>query len=354
MQLRTRNGPASPLRLRPPPGGDGSGHPLVVAAVVLLVFELLARGISPFLPPYSRWNFEPVDVKVAQMTSIARQEGSVDVIFLGNSVGQAGFDPSLFAERTGFRNAYNASLDGASARLLERWTLEVVVPLLRPRLVVIGLTSRDLNDNGRANASLYGKYMESEGRAVFLGRADFSERLEGWGARLSHLVRVRPFLRTPKELITQLGDHESAADKLGPRGEELLPPRPYDPGRLAEDIRREALNDYSVGGSEVAALEALVVALRQQGIAVVFVEMPLVEEDYVPLHPEGADDYERFRKTLRRLADRQGVWLLPADGFPQDIVLFDDVYHLNVRGAELLTERLAEELPAGIVPGSQS
>ncbi len=314
-------------------------RPLVIMAVFLLVAELGARFVAGHLPPNTPWGFEPIDHKVAQMETLAGAE----VVFLGDSVTQAAFDPGTFLAASGrFATAYNASIDGAGGRFLEPWALEVVVPELRPEVVVIGLTSRSFNDNSLGIRTLMARYEESFGRREMLGEVTVIDRIEHRLAEVSDIVGIRSLLRDPKQLSEQWGSQTSPLKALGPLGAEHFPPGRYSIERLAPKVRNRALRDYALGSIDVPALDSLIAALQQMNIGVVLVDMPVVAADYVPLHPHGQRDVDAYEASLQALAAARGVPLVDGAAVLADTSYFVDFYHLNTAGATLLTTSIVD------------
>jgi hypothetical protein len=327
---RTPNATASPAR-------SGRRHrPFVVLAAalaVVVVAELAARTATTDLP--DDWGLERVGTKVEQIASL----GATEVVLLGDSTMDVGVDPVLLLEAgPDLETAYNASVPTGSPRFWRLWAEEVVAPGLAPQLVVIGLNSLAFNDSGTFRAEVRGRYEESPGRRRLVGETEGpAVRLCRWSALCRHRAELRApgtwFDAAPAGAITPLGHDTTTA------------PVAY---QVPEDYRRRlterVLVDYSVGGAEVAALAELVALLRARGAAPVFVEMPVVEADHVPMHPRGTEDYEAYREAVAAAAGRLEVEVLtpPSDLFTRE--MFADPIHLNRRGTVVLSTWLATSL----------
>jgi len=310
----------------------------VVVLAVLLVAELAARVLAGGLPDPD-WNFAQTDRKVAQMQAMAAAGETADVVLIGNSSVNAAFITDDLEQMTGLGAFYNAGLDGSSMRQTEDWTLNVVVPLISPRTVVIGLTSRDLNDASSSNAEVFDKYLHSRGRARFLGEETLGQRTQRALAGISALVRISPFLRDPASLVTQYNPD-------GPNtGEFVLPGEDYNPRPLDITRTRErALNDFTVGGIELDSLTRLVDGLEAEGIEVVIAEMPYVAEDYLDLHPNGAADYAAYQETVAAFADANGLPYIDLSSYPWTTAEFYDFLHVNSAGIAIINRLLADGL----------
>lgn len=323
----------SPLSLR-----GRSPKVALIAVAVLLVVELMARVLSSGLPNPD-WNFPQTDRKVGQMEDMAANGETAEFVLVGNSSVNAAFLTDELEAKSGLGSFYNAGLDGSSMRLTEDWTLNVVVPLIAPETVVIGLTSRDLNDASSSNAEVFDKYLTSRGRARFLGEETAGQRVQRALSGVSALVRISPFIRDPASLITQYNPG-------GPNtGEFILPGEDYSPRSIDITRTRErALNDFSLGGIELESLNRLVDELEAQGIEVVVVEMPYVAEDYLDLHPDGLADYVDYRTVVAAFTDGNGLPYIDLTDYPWTTAEFYDFLHVNSRGIDIVNTLLAESL----------
>ncbi len=314
------------------------GKTALIVVAVLVVAELVARFLAGGLPNPA-WNFAQTDLKVEEMEALAAAGRSADVLLIGNSSVAAGFIGDELEDLLDVDTVYNAGLDGASMRLMEDWALNVVVPLTNPGTVVIGLTSRDMNDDSLSNAEVFDKYFESAGRARFLGEEELGQKVQQALGGISALVRISPFLRDPASLISQY-DPSGAHD-----GTFQLPSDEYDVRTLDVTRTRErALNDFTIGGIETQALQRLTDALEAQGIEVVIVEMPFVAEDYLPLHQNGSADYEAFHDALVAFVEGRSVPYLDLTDYPWTKSEFYDFLHVNTSGIALINSMLAELL----------
>ncbi|MCB1017068.1 MAG: hypothetical protein KDB10_18410 [Acidimicrobiales bacterium] len=316
----------------------------IVAGMVLLVLalgEIGARAFSPYLPEPLLWSDRSTQVKVAQMDRLRREQGCVDVAFVGNSMTRDAIDPATFsAADPDHHSAYNAALDAATPALLSRWTLEEVEPRLDPATVVLGLSSFDLNDEARIAASA----LESYDTAT-LSRGDLFGRLQAPFVEHSDLFRFRNELRDPTEVwsgIQRLRRGETTerltADGIdgiiGPDGEGLSRRDLRYTGSVSIQrfAQTELLNDFDLGGVQIAAAEGLVSELHERGVEVALVVLPITE-DYVGLHPDGGADYQRFLVATQRLAERTGAVLVDAHAWAPGDASFADTHHLNGDGA---------------------
>jgi hypothetical protein len=291
-----------------------------------------------------KWPRREMAVKYEQMSSHRERDETFDVVFVGNSTTVNGIDPIAFSAATGLPS-YNAAFAGGSLRSIAPWTIDVVEPALRPDVVVVGLQSRDLNDNGKVHRELFNSLMTSPGYRQISGGP--IQRAEGWLERHSAFFRNRRALRRPAEVFRNATSRRLSSEHprhgfVGlygrRRGKEIVQYQVQD--RWVEQQRTQTLNDYKVGGRELRALIALHRALRERGVGLILLDMPTTV-DYIPLHPKGYRDVRRYRQVLTNFAAESEVPLLSAAGAFSGTTHFKDPVHLDAMGRSVLTRYLA-------------
>jgi hypothetical protein len=184
--------------------------------------------------------------------------------------------------------------------------------------------------------------------------------VQRWFTRNLALVRQRPALRSPDVV-----GHALSLWRAGRRAER--PDAAGIPDLLAGDghglsrrdleyrggsgvqafVRRELLNDFDIGGRQVAALRSTVEHLRAAGVDVALLPLP-VTDDYVSLHPGGAADQAAFRRALDAVAGAADVAVLATPELP--VSAFADTHHLNGSGADELSAALPDLLDRAGLP----
>lgn len=320
---------------------------LLVLAVAIIVFglaEAAARAIEPHLPAPVLWGDLETQLKVAQMDRVATT-GGADVVFLGSSIVNAGIDPALFAELSESGTVvYDAALNATSPQLLELWVEEIVLPRLQPDLAIIGLSSRELNDHGISQAEQYDRYVESIERAFEIGQVTIPQRIDQAMSNVSAVVRLRSEIRRPFTIFNELRGTTSSLLGLTDQGAGTrLRHVEY---HVSEEFRDRTANrdlvDYQIGGVELGALGRLIGEIRSTGAEVLLVDMPVMEADYIPMHPNGQADLDAYRAALREFADQNGVQLAIPPDQPWPADHFADPLHLNQTGVDEITTWLWE------------
>jgi hypothetical protein len=314
---------------------------LVSVVVALAVGEVALRLAGLRLRPLTEWRNWEIHHKVTAVNDLAR-EGGASVVAVGSSMINAAVDPdrlSVLMDRT--RPAFNAGLNGAGTRLLELWTLRVILPQLRPDILLIGLGSHEVSSGNSVAKRLLDALLTSTAWRDLEGDGPLGDRLIRWGEKRSLLVRYRRYLGRRRMFRDTPTRRSSTCRRLGtPRAILLFRFRSYRSDDRQIEIWNELLNEFEVGGEEMAALDRLITGVRAAGVVPVLVRMP-VTEDWVALHPKGTSDFEQFERTLSTFARERAV---PYADLAQQFSSHDDYadpVHLNGQGLLRFTEILA-------------
>jgi hypothetical protein len=357
----TRTAPAD----QPPAGGPSDeprhlgriGRVLGLALVVLLVAELGIRLVEDRLPPPVEWYTPEYGIKEEQMADLGDRSDGASVVFIGSSVIDVSVDPSKVASPPeDERPAYNAGLIGANLEMVDLWSEHVVEPALRPSVVVIGVSSRDVNRNGAGLESQTAGFYKLPAVRRLLGTESAIQKVESRLSDVSRLFKYRTVLRRPLEALFEYDSPDRNLAMNTDLGQELhLADVAYQGGPNVEAFfRAEPLLAYTASETQFGAVRNTIDRLHAAGVRVILLDVPVTDQ-YVRLHPRGAEDYRSYEAALNVLAAQTGAelvdtgtWLPPA---------FSDPLHLNGFGAELLTTVIDQYLrdgrlvlPAGAVP----
>jgi hypothetical protein len=316
-----------------------------VVVCVLVLAELGVRLVEHRLLPPHDWYTQEYGIKEEQMDALADAGGS-SIVFIGSSVIDTTLDPSGLTA-PGERPAYNAGLIGANLEMVDRWSELVVEPALRPDIVIIGISSRDVNANGAALETQTPGFYRLPAMRRLLGRESIAEQIERRAGELSRLVRYRTVLRRPLESIGGYDGPDRNVPLNDARGMELhLRESTFQGGEVvAEFFRNEPLLDFAVSDVQLGALRRAIDRLQRQGARVILLDVPVTEQ-YVSLHPDGAADYRAYEAALQDLAGDTGIELVDA-GVWQQKALFSDPLHLNGVGSDTLTRLIDRYLVDG-------
>ena len=312
---------------------------------MLLVVELASRMIAPSLPvDPGKWPRIEIAQKLDQIRKLANAGKEVEVLFAGSSMMAGGVDPVAFTEASGL-TSYNAGFAGPSMRTITPWVLDVVEPMLDPEVVVVGVQTRELSDNGPKSQVMYEKFMNSPGYKQTKGTV--ASQLEGDLEELSYFLRYRRALREPSRLFaTDEAERRALAEAdvrkvIGPRGIRVEESVDYRrAGKLIRALRDNTLNDFAVGGPEYEALERLERVLEARDVQLILLNMP-VTNDYWTAHEDAISNRARYHALMQDFVAETGVPLIDAgNGFPSSVA-FRDPIHLDVEARQAMAEALA-------------
>jgi hypothetical protein len=338
---------------------------VVIAAVslaaVVVAAELLVRAAAPRVCDLLEWRDWECQHKVAAIEDLAGQ-GGASVVVIGSSPTNSAFDAHLFTARNGLeRPAFNAALNAASIRTLELWTTSVLLPKLRPDLLILGLNSSELSDNNligergfrqfqrssgwrrlRSHSSVGGRLLLwMEKRSFLIRYRHFLHEPGGWGMRAPRRVRWMKSIRDPKRLFRKSRGEQVAVTPLGMlHALSVFRGVPYQLTERVLATWGKIVLDYEVGGHELAALARLVDATRAAGVKFLMVLMP-VTQDWIEIHPHGQQDFDRFKHALDSFVAERDVAFIDLMSEPWAREEYADAVHRNDEGREHFTNVLS-------------
>jgi hypothetical protein len=315
---------------------------VIVVLLGLVVAELLVRARYVERP---RSTFEipekEVEIKAGQLDRL-RGSGARAVYFLGSSAVDVAIDPSRLRAASGDGVKYNAATMGATLRIARLWAESVVLQQERPRVVVVGVTSRDMFA-GRDQRRFEARFLASPTVHHFVGGEGLLEKSQWYAGRWSELVRYRASLREAGILKEMVGltPRPKAPTYFAPDGQLLaLLSRSYTGARAARNnafFTKRVLDGFSIGDAQVSDLRRLLALLRSRAEHVVLLSMP-VTKDYIRYHPRGRADYDSYLVAVRGEAKRADVAFMHGGIWPDRF--FADPVHMNRQGSIRITDEI--------------
>jgi hypothetical protein len=319
---------------------------LVGVVVAALLFELGARVLERwFIATPDGFNVPAIDGQLEAMDEVVA-EGGAEVLVIGSSVAN-GVDPGLLDELSErYDGAFTFWSAGAGVRSTELLYQDLAAPTLDPEVVVLPLTSRELNALGDGLLRNYQALLSSPGLHVRTGGGTWLQQADRWAAERSALFRVRPTLRSPGRLYQALQAGQTTDDFRWWETWER-PPVGWAQTADHEAQERRALESYRLEGPELEALERLTRTIRDEGRRVILVTMPVYTPEYDAFSQRGAADREAFEAAVAELCVELDVECFDASaaGFTRDD--FANANHMNDVGTPRLTGVIAEALDAG-------
>ncbi len=321
---------------------------VLIAAVTFLLLEMGVRAIDSALPEINAWREPMVSTKVKQMDA----RGATDVVFAGSSQMLFAGDPAMLKSLQVPWNAYNAAIWGGPPVVNEHWLTEVVLPRLRPKTVVMGVSPIDFVEPVNDAAQTY--FSSAAVRDDWLGKIE--QRL----SNASALVRHRRDLRSPKSVydavVRRLRDQPGpsvpaarvdSAGRLPCCDGLTFNPEVVDVAtrQLLEEIDRDG---WELSDTQLEAFKRTVSTLGRRGVEVIVVDMA-ISAPLIDLL--GEKEYADYRTFLRGEAERLRLPVLDMAGGMDLTTFFFDYDHLNRAGANVFNTVVARALASG-TPGS--
>ncbi len=278
--------------------------------VTLVASEVAVRAVESRLPEPRRYISGIAQNFVTEMNLLRARGVTSRVTFIGTSMTQRDIDSNRLETLLGWPDTsiHNVSLPGSQTPVLQRWILQEVVPRIHPKVVVWGISSLEFN-SGRTEHSIDAYESSRATESGFFGAADRAlERIA--------LSKNRDALRDPyllKSAASGKASRFTQARPLSNRATWQLTYPKRSPQQLLkfQATHRKYVHDvqlhrFKTGPRELRAFETTIKRLRQLGIHVVVVVMP-VPSSYLNAHPNGARDYEQWRNAAVATANGAGA-----------------------------------------------
>ena len=312
---------------------------LLLLAVIWLIGEGIIRaGVSLNVwpePLLGTANAE-MDIKIQELDRIAR-ENPVDCIFLGSSQLDTAINPAVFSEEyaasTGERlNCYNFSLGTLTAGPAGK-IATMLVYRYHPKLLVAGISARDFSRD-------FGELARPLMADPWVRQKLADPNPGGWLTENSQFYR---FLGQARVLVNP--DYQEFRARMLP---ELAPDGflRYTGNDLTIDTA-EFIPKYKLNAEDLSGLDE-VMAMKDQGVKVILLEVP-VYPDFLPHYVEGdaIKYFSEFRNPIQQRVDVYGVPFVYSQeeiGTYISTSRWNDVKHLNTRGAEIFSRWFAKKL----------
>jgi hypothetical protein len=284
------------------------------------------------------------------LTSLAAIPLDTDFLFLGNSLVEAGCDPSAF--RAAWPAAQSAPRPvnialGATSPVEHYLILKHALDRpIHPRFLVYGFFDDQLNAPVRGDwGDLIGNrafsyYFPDEAAALYAPGSSFkkwemrilghipmlAERSSFWG-KVELLRREIEDIGMPKQQTTRYG-----------RVKDFAALEAADSPSF--NRRCDSILSRTAGFS--AAMRKIIELAHEHGITLIFVEMPMPSRHRNIFYSSPA--WNQMRAYLQTLAQQNHAIYLSASDWVKDDQAFEDATHLNEGGAKQFSATLAETL----------
>lgn len=317
--------------------------PVAIALAVLLLAEVAVRLDRSHLTVPDFWPAPELEDKYQQSGELVATNQQPDVVLAGDSMMDAGGDPTTLSQQTAGLRFYNAALSGQALPVIADWTSRIIMPRLDPKVVVVGLTSAELSPFALDPNTGVKAYRSSRVVREAAGTGNPVDRADAFLRDHSMLYRYRTSLRRP--FTGKLSAPNVFEAELTPAGQNIgfadqtyLEKGGPARARALVDAIVTALAKFSIGSKVVALLEDMITEIRRKGARVLLVAMP-VTADFISFHPRNDADYQDAMDAFAGVAERTGVPFFQPGTWPTAV--FADPLHLNAAGAAQFSTYLA-------------
>jgi hypothetical protein len=314
------------------------------------------------------------DEKVLAYQQLCATKGTPEVLIVGSSRAMRGIEPQVLTEELAKRGytkvrTYNFGINGATAQVVDLLLRRLLTTQQLPKLVIWADGARAFND-GRpdrtysaiAESPGFQQLPGSEGAAIaksqpliINGYAAIDNFLNKTLARASFSYRRRDRVKQRlQEIVPHWLGQNTAADNT-PKidvidqagflalGAEFEPSTYYQKyAKVAGDSDNDYAN-FSLSGSQDAAIRQTLTFLQQQKIQIAFINAPLSDRYLDPTRQKHEFVFKQYMQSLAsngqmQFIDLVGLWM-------QDYQLYSDPSHLNRAGAVQVSTYLARTSP---------
>lgn len=355
---------------------------------LVAVDELVAAS------PYSTFNSDQLNEKIALYQQRLATSGPADVMIVGSSRALRGVDPvalrrELAALGYGDLNIFNFGINGATAQVVDLVIRQVLEPDQLPRLIIWADGARAFN-SGRTDVT-YNAIAASPGyRELMTERAAAASRDGNVEVDLAVLDADEPqsltqsYAAMDQWMSDQIASFSAVhRDRLqlkewvqgrlasasavgnGPlTPEQLDAPMPagstidmdgflplsvrFNPATYYQIYARVSgrydgdYEDFRLDGAQADALDALLRFTQAQNIPIVFINTPLTDEYLDDFRQEAESEFLRYMLT-RSTTESGFLFRDLGQLWPQRYDYFSDPSHLNRYGAYQVSSRLAQD-----------
>jgi hypothetical protein len=330
-------------------------YTLLAFLVLIFILEGLARlPIIGQISPYrsvDNYNYQ-FEIKWFRLQDYVKQNGGVDIIFVGSSLVNTGIDPDRVAKayfnKTGVRvRMFNFGVEGMTVSPNSVIT-GLLVKHYHPALIVYVTEMRDyIAGNGMDYET---RFLADSWLHTELGKFDPFIWLVNNSAALQHYLPYRNWMRSDfsQTMSTYVERYQGTtasgyeADHLVGTNIDRLP----DPNKPDDAANFLEGKNYQISPSRLSNLKTILAAGKPYRLptAIWVVEMPVHPTFYVFVG--GEQVHRQFQQVISSFVASNGGSFLPSEACLDAIPLQgrSNRWHLNYIGAPIFSSCLGEQL----------
>jgi hypothetical protein len=300
-------------------------HLVALSAIVFALDRTVFLLFEPPQHPLVRVN----EQRIAQFRQALDNGQEYDVIAIGSSMTNHGFDADLFEKSTGY-STLNAGIAGNGTVDRALRELNLILAKKHPKIVIYGIESFSLGippgpgDLDTPPKTQFADWFKAHRNSKYVGE---------WMRGIAKGSIAQLPLFAPSNFSHRFEKFDTA----------VLHDRGWLEVRAVGNPGMEPVNpDVPFREDQVGALQAFANTTRTHGAKLILVQMP----EYLTVLEAFADRYSRFDHFITKFAADNAAEYIKFSGDAQfpfwDISFFHDINRLNSRGAPLYTKLLAQ------------
>ena len=329
----------------------------LIALLLILVFEFAnACFDNYFYSPAAEWPFTPFEglrLKLKNDLALSKEK-AFDIIILGDSHGHISIIPKTIEEKT-LLTCFNFSLFGAQGTLAPYWMFRNYLKShdTKPKYVIVEFSPflEQIYPPEEISANALTRFYDFKKGNIkaFIEEYGVVKGIKFMLPSLKHQERLKDFIKNPLAVEipskTQLADFSNQFyfDKgyYPKEANKSYPPKSKESGY--EAFFRFNIDKFSMSPFMQKYLRGILDLAKENQIKIIY---------YIPPHPPYLYDIPKVSGYIRQHDDfinslkkeyPDFFIINPRDMFKQND-LFLDIYHLNGKGAPLLSEFLAGKI----------
>lgn len=315
-------------------------------AIFLITGEVVLRipAVQAALPAPepTLWHTRLIPAKLDYLKAFQNSNG-IDLLFMGNSTTQAGFDPELFDQNRllqGVDGSFNGAIEGLPP-FGNFMFLEIYLRYTHPKYIIFGVTPQDLNSNSPWAEDITDR-VEHSPMALAESRTGIRGHVLNFFLSNSMLFRYRFVLH---QLLLSGGMPAPIDVYFNQRGyhdlQDVLADVPQN--ERAKYLNKAGVLNYSSKGLQIDSMRKILRLAEEHGIKVALVNLPLADD-----YDSNFDDLsakDEYLTALQGLAAEFDLPLWDMENLPADQQFtdsdFGDFNHLNEHGSTRLTQMVS-------------
>ena len=299
-----------------------------IAGLLLSIFvlELSARAISPVLgPPLISWNTME-DAKKLKLEEYLEKYQNPEYVFMGNSTTLIGLNPSIFdaSSNLAIGSSFNAAMNGSDIKTMRDFALSYLIKEVQPKNLVLLFSNTSMIQSSTYKKIVLSGKSNLNNFYLYKYRNTFRDPMT-----INTVIRVLKFRDIRQGLVYRWADN---LDDFGYTKYETTNSAVADIGWVPSQASEKRQKPRTLKMKEFRYLEEIRDAARTSGVNLIIGTVPTLERN---------DD---LRGLTKLIAEQLNIEFVQGNDALGEGKYFQDGVHLNIEGAKVFSEFLANKL----------